>query len=387
MEPDRLSRWERWGISRSSRKDVHKKSADTHPNLQAGPSHNEGLPPRFPVELRDENVIDSHPITLQCLPDGLPFPDICWLKDGEPLRTDNRVQLSCAPDGRYIMTVLGSTSGDAGRYQCVATNCAGRAVSTCYVTLAKLPRQLVRPAVTQLYPSGALVSWEDLETTGTVVYQLEMFEKEAECWQLVASDLAEPRLHVTELTPGSSYRFRVSYFSESIRGPLSAPSDEVTIPHRQQDSFKGMSLSDQKEVDGKNQNQIATSSAILSSKLQKPYTFLEERARGRFGVIRECRENSTGCTFAAKIVPASGRQEYEGAEEPSPPWDLRSPRGICYASVFGSHRRELSGQRAPLSHHREAQIHGGGFGRLPGPTSYCAGLPACAAHLASGHSL
>ncbi|XP_055018744.1 striated muscle preferentially expressed protein kinase [Boleophthalmus pectinirostris] len=36
---------------------------------------------------------------------------------------------------------------------------------------------------------------------------------------------------------------------------------------------------------------------------QKPYTFMDEKARGRFGVIRECRENSTGNLFMAKIVP------------------------------------------------------------------------------------
>ncbi|XP_063067598.1 striated muscle preferentially expressed protein kinase-like isoform X3 [Engraulis encrasicolus] len=35
---------------------------------------------------------------------------------------------------------------------------------------------------------------------------------------------------------------------------------------------------------------------------QKPYTFLEEKIRGRFGVIRECRENATGKMFMAKIV-------------------------------------------------------------------------------------
>ncbi|XP_067116591.1 striated muscle preferentially expressed protein kinase isoform X2 [Osmerus mordax] len=36
---------------------------------------------------------------------------------------------------------------------------------------------------------------------------------------------------------------------------------------------------------------------------QKPYTFLDEKARGRFGVVRECRENSTGNIYMAKIVP------------------------------------------------------------------------------------
>ncbi|XP_028810152.1 striated muscle preferentially expressed protein kinase isoform X3 [Denticeps clupeoides] len=36
---------------------------------------------------------------------------------------------------------------------------------------------------------------------------------------------------------------------------------------------------------------------------QKPYTFNDEKARGRFGVVRECRENVTGKMFMAKIVP------------------------------------------------------------------------------------
>ncbi|KAM9328598.1 LOW QUALITY PROTEIN: striated muscle preferentially expressed protein kinase-like [Pholidichthys leucotaenia] len=36
---------------------------------------------------------------------------------------------------------------------------------------------------------------------------------------------------------------------------------------------------------------------------QKPYTFLDEKSRGRFGVIRECRENSTGKIYMAKIIP------------------------------------------------------------------------------------
>ncbi|OCT60995.1 hypothetical protein XELAEV_18047020mg [Xenopus laevis] len=50
---------------------------------------------------------------------------------------------------------------------------------------------------------------------------------------------------------------------------------------------------------------------------QKPYTFLDEKARGRFGVIRECKENATGKHFVAKIIPYEPEnkqnvlQEYE----------------------------------------------------------------------------
>ncbi|XP_029460871.1 striated muscle preferentially expressed protein kinase [Rhinatrema bivittatum] len=50
---------------------------------------------------------------------------------------------------------------------------------------------------------------------------------------------------------------------------------------------------------------------------QKPYTFLDEKTRGRFGIIRECKENATGKHFMAKIIPyehenkQSILQEYE----------------------------------------------------------------------------
>ncbi|XP_069588875.1 striated muscle preferentially expressed protein kinase isoform X1 [Ranitomeya imitator] len=58
-------------------------------------------------------------------------------------------------------------------------------------------------------------------------------------------------------------------------------------------------------------------SALRQGVPQKPYTFLDEKARGRFGVIRECKENATGKHFMAKIIPyehenkQSVLQEYE----------------------------------------------------------------------------
>ncbi|NXC30061.1 SPEG kinase, partial [Campylorhamphus procurvoides] len=58
-------------------------------------------------------------------------------------------------------------------------------------------------------------------------------------------------------------------------------------------------------------------SALRQGVPQKPYTFLDEKARGRFGVIRLCKENATGKHFMAKIVPYEAErkqsvlQEYE----------------------------------------------------------------------------
>ncbi|XP_018591070.2 striated muscle preferentially expressed protein kinase-like isoform X2 [Scleropages formosus] len=48
---------------------------------------------------------------------------------------------------------------------------------------------------------------------------------------------------------------------------------------------------------------------------QKPYTFMDEKARGRFGVIRECKENATGNIFMAKIVPYEPENKQEVLRE------------------------------------------------------------------------
>ncbi|XP_061633379.1 striated muscle preferentially expressed protein kinase isoform X3 [Phyllopteryx taeniolatus] len=57
------------------------------------------------------------------------------------------------------------------------------------------------------------------------------------------------------------------------------------------------------------------STALRQGIPQKPYTFLEEKSRGRFGVIRECRENATGKMYMAKIIPYSQENKKEVLKE------------------------------------------------------------------------
>ncbi|XP_041834949.1 striated muscle preferentially expressed protein kinase [Melanotaenia boesemani] len=57
------------------------------------------------------------------------------------------------------------------------------------------------------------------------------------------------------------------------------------------------------------------STALRQGVPQKPYTFLDEKARGRFGVIRECRENATGKIYMAKIIPYSQESKPEVLKE------------------------------------------------------------------------
>ncbi|XP_056286813.1 striated muscle preferentially expressed protein kinase isoform X2 [Pseudoliparis swirei] len=57
------------------------------------------------------------------------------------------------------------------------------------------------------------------------------------------------------------------------------------------------------------------STALQQGVPQKPYTFLDEKARGRFGVVRECRENTTGNIYMAKIISYNQANKQEVLKE------------------------------------------------------------------------
>ncbi|XP_051009996.1 striated muscle preferentially expressed protein kinase isoform X3 [Acomys russatus] len=104
------------------------------------------------------------------------------------------------------------------------------------------------------------------------------------------------------------------YMVTSFVSAPPAPEPPAPEPPPEPTKVTVRSLSPAKEVVS---SPIPESTTLRQGPPQKPYTFLEEKARGRFGVVRSCRENATGRTFVAKIVPyaAEGRrrvlQEYE----------------------------------------------------------------------------
>uniref|UniRef100_A0A8C2MT24 Striated muscle-specific serine/threonine-protein kinase n=1 Tax=Cricetulus griseus TaxID=10029 RepID=A0A8C2MT24_CRIGR len=104
------------------------------------------------------------------------------------------------------------------------------------------------------------------------------------------------------------------YMVTSFVSAPPAPEPPAPEPPPEPTKVTVRSLSPAKEVVS---SSTPESTTLRQGPPQKPYTFLEEKARGRFGVVRSCRENATGRTFVAKIVPyaAEGKhrvlQEYE----------------------------------------------------------------------------
>eukprot|EP00079_Xenopus_tropicalis_P039024 XP_017952795.1 PREDICTED: striated muscle preferentially expressed protein kinase [Xenopus tropicalis] len=69
---------------------------------------------------------------------------------------------------------------------------------------------------------------------------------------------------------------------------------------------------------------------------QKPYTFLDEKARGRFGVIRECKENATGKHFMAKII------QYEPENKQNVLQEYEILKGLHHQRILSLHEAYIT---------------------------------------------
>ena len=65
-------------------------------------------------------------VSFNCTVDGIPRPDVMWLKNGEVLEVDKDDRLSVQEKEKTsVLTILKSQASDSGDYTCNATNVFG----------------------------------------------------------------------------------------------------------------------------------------------------------------------------------------------------------------------------------------------------------------------
>lgn len=104
--------------------------------------------PAFEKELESTVMPEGKPSRLEAkLSPGSNPEDVTWLKDGSPVIPSERVKLEEKPDGTLVLSINDVKPQDAGHYEVIATNKAGKAASDADVkTRPDEDRKLKKPA-------------------------------------------------------------------------------------------------------------------------------------------------------------------------------------------------------------------------------------------------
>ncbi|KRY53788.1 Muscle M-line assembly protein unc-89 [Trichinella britovi] len=91
----------------------------------------DGIGAKFVVPLENIRGNEKESLKLTCKVKGQPFPEITWLKDGQPLPADSRIVAETDVDGTCTLNISCVIPDDAGMYACVAQNHMGKDRTEC----------------------------------------------------------------------------------------------------------------------------------------------------------------------------------------------------------------------------------------------------------------
>uniref|UniRef100_A0A4W2F8X8 Obscurin n=1 Tax=Bos indicus x Bos taurus TaxID=30522 RepID=A0A4W2F8X8_BOBOX len=251
-------------------------------------------------ELSDETVVLGQSVTLACQVVAQPAAQATWSK-GRQGTPSGRLLISSTLKNFQLLTILVVTAEDLGMYTCSVSNALGTAATTAILRKAERPSSSPRPDIGEVHADGVLLVWKPVESYGPVTYIVQC-SLEGGSWSTLASDVFDCCYLTGKLSRGGAYTFRTACVSKAGMGPYSSPSEQVLLG--------GPSRLASEEESG------ATGPARPLPSMQT-FAFQTQMRRGRFSVVRQCREKASGRMLAAKIVPyhpadrAAVLREYE----------------------------------------------------------------------------
>ncbi|XP_046321757.1 obscurin-like isoform X2 [Marmota monax] len=257
--------------------------------------------PTFLRELSDETVVLGQSVTLACQVLAQPAAQATWSKDGALLESSGHLLISSTLKNFQLLTILVVTAEDLGMYTCSVSNPLGTATTTGVLRKAERPSSSPRPDIGEVYTDRVLLVWKPVESYGPVTYIVQCCI-EGGAWTTLASDIFDCCYLTNKLSRGGLYTFRTACISKAGMGPCSSPSEQVL-------------LGGPRHLASEEESGQGRPAPPLPS--TRNFAFQMQIRRGRFSVVRQCREKASGRALAAKIVPyrpedrAAVLREYE----------------------------------------------------------------------------
>ncbi|KAK2492721.1 hypothetical protein MC885_013414, partial [Smutsia gigantea] len=243
--------------------------------------------PSFLRELSDETVVLGQSVTLTCQVSAQPAAQATWSKDGAILESSSRLLISSTLKNFQLLTILSVTAEDLGVYTCSLQNMLGAVATTAVLRKAERPHSSPRPDIGEVCDDGVLLVWKPVESYGPVTYIVQC-SLEGGSWSTLASDVFDCCYFTSKLSRGGVYTFRTACVSKAGMGPYSSPSKQVLLGGPSH-------LASEEESSAPRPAQPLPST--------QTFAFQTRIQRGRFSMVRQCREKASGRVLAAKIVP------------------------------------------------------------------------------------
>ncbi|KAH1178526.1 hypothetical protein KIL84_012228, partial [Mauremys mutica] len=254
--------------------------------------------PSFVEELMDQDVALGQSVTLSCQTSAH-FPlHVDWFRDGVPIRSSSRILISATLKNFQLLTILVVTAEDFGIYTCAASSSLGTASTSCVIRKAEVLASPPAPDIVEVYEDGVQMVWKPVESNTVVTYTVQCKSKDGE-WKTLVTDMADCCYYASNLSRGLVYSFRTACLSKAGMGPYSSPSAKVKIGEKDQTAFQSAKQTFPAATEG--ESEIMAPAEPFPT--QQTYAFQTEIKRGRFSIVRQCREKLSGKAQAAKIIP------------------------------------------------------------------------------------
>ncbi|XP_060826020.1 obscurin isoform X7 [Bombus pascuorum] len=290
-------------------------------------SKKEGHLPFFREKPQIKPMEEGMPAQLACLAVGSPKPVIQWYKNDMMIQESNRVKVTEDQDGRSILSFNPTKEHDVGSYKIVARNSLGQTVVRTRLVEAVVPSGPDSPEVSDVSDTEILLRWKQPKYDGNspvLCYNLQYKLGDSVDWIDLASNIDHEFYMIRDLTPDTSYNFRlaarnrVGWSEKGIPSKLiktrlpGCPKVQITraMRHLQELTESGQEIlldEDKPHMDYSIEDHPIEWST--DTNLSSKYSFISEISRGQFSVVVKGVDKSTDRVIVAKILELNTETE------------------------------------------------------------------------------
>uniref|UniRef100_A0A2A4JMB9 Hemolin n=1 Tax=Heliothis virescens TaxID=7102 RepID=A0A2A4JMB9_HELVI len=265
-------------------------------------------------------VREGETAQLSCFAVGDPKPVIQWFKNDMVIAEGQRIKIIEDEDGRSTLRFEPAKHHDIGFYKVVARNKVGQTVARTRIVEATTPDAPDSPTAAEVSDTEVLLRWKQPKYDGNstvICYSLQYKAGDSVEWRDVANNIDHEFFVVRNLSPDTSYQFRLSsrnrigWSDKGIPTHLvktknsGAPKIEVTkaMRHLQQITESGQEVT-LEENKPKLDYSIEDKPVewVSSQQFTERYSFVSELWRGKFSMVVKGIDKTNDNVVVSKIL-------------------------------------------------------------------------------------